>query len=168
MNITRTAIGLSDFQRIGHKDRNGPYLRFCVTWKGWTEDDRTPAMSIPGFRAMMDADREIRIHAPLRRVGPRSTVYSCQISKDLADWILETLKQTEYIKEIGKNFETAPLAEDLPDIWGPNAVLLEKCKTATGAGRVTSTFQFGSRSGSSDSAVTGFFNGHGIQVQQHQ
>lgn len=135
MKITRSGIWLGDITEIGLRDRNGPYLRYTATWKGTTEEDETPALSVPGFRCMMDADREIRIHAPLRRVGPRSTVYSCQISKDLADWMLEALRGHPLFKRIGLNLKnTEPLTESHPDLWGPNAVLLEKCKTVKTAG----------------------------------
>ena len=94
--------------------RRGPHLRFTTTFKGWSEDGRTPAWSTPGFRAIRDENGDVKVCPPIRHVSATKTVYVCQISTDMAEWILDALRETEYWDKIGKNYDLKAIL-DLPD-----------------------------------------------------
>lgn len=135
MEITRSALGLSDFQWVALNAKRGPALRFALTWKGWTTDDKTPALTIPGFRAMLHPENRVAIYAPVRRATTRSTYFSCQISKDLSDWILEVLKRERPrdLAKIGKNYKPESILQ-LPDDLKeemPEGVVLYRQQPAT-------------------------------------
>ena len=114
MTITRSGFRLQEFEWINKVKKTGPDLRFTLVWSGVTEEDLTPALSIPGFSVRRNQHGDKYVFPPIKSVGMYKSYHAVQVSTDLANWILDKLRETKYWALIGQNYRPEKLL-DIPD-----------------------------------------------------